>query len=246
MTQPKPPAYTPKVELQCDGGTTHYVGCQCHEARRDAEVSSLQEEIRGWKESEASCSRQYHRLADRLAEATARAEKAEHEVLAREVGIGKTVVASEDFMRVEVERDQALARAEKAEAKVEHEAAGKRMWEYSRNQLLEERDQARSEAAVMRDALEILENRRKLAHSLGVESPQIAAFVEATGVQVDTALARKALASTPQSADWIKAWEEMEQAIQSVKDCKARSVCFDCQRDIDKTLARARAVRGGG
>lgn len=33
------PAYTPREEFQCDGSTTHYQGCKCHEARRNAEVN---------------------------------------------------------------------------------------------------------------------------------------------------------------------------------------------------------------
>jgi hypothetical protein len=37
-------------------------------------------------------------------------------------------------------------------------------------------------------ALEMFENRRKLAHSLRAESPQVAAFVEAIGVEIDKIL----------------------------------------------------------
>lgn len=47
------PVYTPKVEYQCDGSTTHYQGCKCHEARRNALVTTysaenkmLQERVR--------------------------------------------------------------------------------------------------------------------------------------------------------------------------------------------------------
>lgn len=35
------PTYTPKSEYQCDGSTTHYQGCKCHEARRAEEIAQL-------------------------------------------------------------------------------------------------------------------------------------------------------------------------------------------------------------
>ena len=41
----------------------------------------------------------------------------------------------------------------------------------------------------LRDALEIFDNRRKLAYSLRYESREIAAFVEAIGTEIDKALA---------------------------------------------------------
>jgi hypothetical protein len=41
-------------------------------------------------------------------------------------------------------------------------------------------------------ALEMFDNRRKLAHSLRAESPQVAAFVEAIGVEMDKILKPKA------------------------------------------------------
>jgi len=42
--KPMEPAYTPREEYQCDGSTTHYQGCKCHEARRSAELDSLRTE----------------------------------------------------------------------------------------------------------------------------------------------------------------------------------------------------------
>jgi hypothetical protein len=39
------PAYTPRTEYQCDGSTTHYQGCQCHEARRAAELADLRRKL---------------------------------------------------------------------------------------------------------------------------------------------------------------------------------------------------------
>lgn len=39
------PAYTPKLEYQCKPESTHYQGCQCHEARRDAEIKRLTDEF---------------------------------------------------------------------------------------------------------------------------------------------------------------------------------------------------------
>lgn len=37
------PAYTPRAEYNCDTSTTHYQGCKCHEARRNAELAALRE-----------------------------------------------------------------------------------------------------------------------------------------------------------------------------------------------------------
>lgn len=37
----KKPAYTPRIEFECDGSTTHYQGCKCHEARHQAELEEL-------------------------------------------------------------------------------------------------------------------------------------------------------------------------------------------------------------
>lgn len=39
------PAYTPRVEYECDGSATHYQGCKCHEAGHRARVSEMTEEI---------------------------------------------------------------------------------------------------------------------------------------------------------------------------------------------------------
>lgn len=46
-----------------------------------------------------------------------------------------------------------------------------------------------AENAKLRAALRVFENRRKLAHSLRVESPHIAAFVSAIGAEMDKQLA---------------------------------------------------------
>lgn len=35
------------AEYQCDGSTTHYQGCRCHEARHAAEVERLREALKG-------------------------------------------------------------------------------------------------------------------------------------------------------------------------------------------------------
>ena len=34
-------AYTPRSGYDCDGSTTHYQGCKCHETRRDAKISGV-------------------------------------------------------------------------------------------------------------------------------------------------------------------------------------------------------------
>lgn len=44
------PAYTPRAEYQCDGSTTHYQGCKCHEARHNIEVERLREALRNVSE----------------------------------------------------------------------------------------------------------------------------------------------------------------------------------------------------
>lgn len=109
--------------------------------------------------------------------------------------------------------------------------------------LREQRDLARAEAAVMREALEHI---KSVAHD---------------STKADT-IARKALASTPQSAERLKAWEEMEEVLESIAAEKCKP-SFEEQLsklergalisiiDTDTKLARdalaqARAVRGGG
>ncbi len=88
-----------KVGNEC--GTTHYAGCACHEARRDAEVKRLKEAVRvldlnlgrvilHWQEERAA---QGHREAETVETAKeARAQAAE--ILGEgesEVRIGSTI-----------------------------------------------------------------------------------------------------------------------------------------------------------
>lgn len=54
----KEPAYTPRAHFECDGSTTHYQGCKCHEARwaeklarLEAENLRMREALEGWMES---------------------------------------------------------------------------------------------------------------------------------------------------------------------------------------------------
>ena len=37
--------YTPRLEYQCANSTTHYMGCECHEARRAQELAQRDERI---------------------------------------------------------------------------------------------------------------------------------------------------------------------------------------------------------
>jgi hypothetical protein len=46
----------------------------------------------------------------------------------------------------------------------------------------------RADNSKLRGAVEMFQNRRKLAHSLRAESPHVAAFVEAIGVEIDKIL----------------------------------------------------------
>lgn len=39
------PLYTPKLEYQCDGSTTHYQGCKCYETRWAARLFELRKEL---------------------------------------------------------------------------------------------------------------------------------------------------------------------------------------------------------
>lgn len=67
-------------------------------------------------------------------------------------------------------------------------------WKDSEKLLTASTERAEQNAHLMRklaDALEVFENRRKLAHSLRAEAPQVAAFVEAIGVEMDKHVARQ-------------------------------------------------------
>jgi uncharacterized coiled-coil DUF342 family protein len=44
-------AYTPRAEFQCDGSTTHYQGCKCHESRWQAQLEAVTRERDGLSEN---------------------------------------------------------------------------------------------------------------------------------------------------------------------------------------------------
>lgn len=100
------PAYTPKVEYQCDGSTTHYQGCKCHEARRNEEIRSLAERVN-----------QQSQLINLLKDAVARARglladdwfenwEAAHDVLHEAVQGGDRLAPGSDWYREAEENSQ--------------------------------------------------------------------------------------------------------------------------------------------
>jgi hypothetical protein len=50
MKPPEQVAYTPRAEFQCDGSTTHYQGCKCHEERWQAEVADAKNRAECFRE----------------------------------------------------------------------------------------------------------------------------------------------------------------------------------------------------
>jgi hypothetical protein len=66
------PVYTPRAEYQCDGSTTHYMGCKCHEARRDAEREKLLDRIDILEKTE---SKKISELSERAAQDTLQMRK---------------------------------------------------------------------------------------------------------------------------------------------------------------------------